>query len=183
MQQHRRHSFGAAGHKYGGAAHAMDGRLLDAIQKQLNGHRAVGQSTTEQRPTALPGEHKQKQSGTEDEWHPAAVGHLHGVGAEERNVDRQKHRRQCHGLPRGPAKSETRDVVKQDRGDEHGARDSDTIRSPEFRRVLERHHDHQAPRRHEPVHFGNVDLSFLDLRRVANFHAGNEPQLDALSGH
>ena len=68
------------------------------------------------------------------------------------------------------------------RGDEHARRDGESVRGGEIARGAESEHEKHARHHEGPVDLGDVDLTLLGLRRVADLDAWAVAEVDGLLG-
>ena len=103
MEQDGGHALHRGAEEDRGAGDARRRHPRELIEERLERHRCAGEQRAHQLAAALPGRQENVDRRRDGEGNPAARADLHQVGAEKREVDREKERRQPARLPDRPA--------------------------------------------------------------------------------
>ena len=109
----------------------------------------------------LPGAHQEIDADGQRKRHPAAVRELHGVGAQEGEVDQEEAAHQAGDAELRPAPPRARHDSEQQRRDRHRPGHRDAVGRAEVARIPEGEHEHEAAH-----HQCLVDLRDVDLPRL-----------------
>ena len=167
-----------------GTARDAIGPLVDhPVDVPAQRHAILLHRTGQRQPALVPRREDDEEDRPDDEREPPAAHDLRHVRREERELDGDEERRARHHDPQRLSPQDPEDDEREQRvGGKDGAEgDPVGVRKP--RRRAEREDEHDDRREQEPVHDRDVDLPDDALRRVADAHPRQEPELDHLLGH
>src|SRR5262249_10954263 len=151
---------------------------IDEIVLALSHSRAL---LFEEQIPGSPSQHQECDDPRKQQWEPAALQKLGGVGSDKYQVNDEKRSVDTRYEERAEAPMQP-DESRESRGYRHQQRDGDTVCATERVGGPECDDRSECAGRQEPVDNGYVDLSFRLARGVEYPHAGQKAQLDRLLG-
>src|SRR5688500_9052647 len=102
MKEDDRCSRRIGAHEHRGASDTMRWIPTEVREQEIEWEAGLAHDPGENLSSGLPCRHERKDGDRDDERHPAAVGDLERIRAEEGEIDREEERGQCDDTPQGP---------------------------------------------------------------------------------
>ncbi len=177
VEQRMRHALGAGRQEDGGALHALQ-RSHAGCDEHLHRHRALVEMAAHDLPPARPRGEQGEGDRRDQQWKPAAVGHLGQVRREIGAIDDQEGAGDPHRERLGPFPDRIGQHAQHAGGNEHRACNRDAISRRQVARAAEADRDDDHQQQQRPVDEGYVDLprrlgagvDDLETRQEAQLH-------------
>ncbi len=167
----------SAGHTH----RRMGAFLFHRGDESLQRHVAAAGLGKEDSRAALPGGHDDGEGDRQQNRHVAAVVNLQQVRTEEDQLQQQKRRQHGKRQPDRPLPAFAHELKEHQAGDDHRARDGNTVGGGQRIGTLEGEHQSDDAEQQDGVDGRQVDLPGIGFRSEEDFHARQVAEMDGLT--